>query len=102
MAVNFEAVADSFMAGMLAFEAASRSELGGRRGYLETSTAGRKLVDRMVQLFSWYLIEKLLSRPTDKDRRGRCSEAEQSIALWKQVLQGGFDEGTYLKGSSVH
>ena len=86
---SVRALADSFMAGWLALE--SRQSSSKKKDEIE-------LVNRMVQLFSWYLI---LNQFKELESEWPCggSEVQQSQykTMWKQVLQGRLFNGGYSK-----
>ena len=79
---SVKALADSFMTGWLAIE----NEVDGVSG---SETREVALVNRMVQLFSSYVIVKLLKKLESSDTVG-STPAEGSRVTWQQVLQGGY------------
>ena len=79
---SIKSLADGFMAGWLTTEDFSRPR--------RSSVVEIVLVNRMVQLFSWYLIEKLLEAVHESS-----PEAEESIKRWTRVHKGGRGYATY-------
>ena len=80
------ALADNFIAGLLASEADGVAKEVRER-------AESKAAERVVQLFSWYVILKFLREPSDS---GDSSNAEVSKTRWRHILRGTFTK--YLLG----